>query len=154
MLCWLVGFAAHLMNRSDIGSDGKTALQRLEFESEIWYMPAKPARGGKWELARKIWSTCWHAKLVVKRRVVVTERGVWRSRHVQRTSVETLSGRDGTRTEYSECDLFRGLQVSVTVHSTFQVGMERPAEMVPRPIFSEQTSNSGVSVKVVLRAGT
>ena len=27
--CWLVAFAAYLMNRCDIGSDGKTPLQRL-----------------------------------------------------------------------------------------------------------------------------
>ena len=29
ILCWLVEFAAYLMNRGDIGRDGKTALQRL-----------------------------------------------------------------------------------------------------------------------------
>ena len=29
ILCWLVEFAAYLMNRCDIGSDGKTPLQRL-----------------------------------------------------------------------------------------------------------------------------
>ena len=28
ILCWLVEFAAHLMNRCDVGSDGKTPLQR------------------------------------------------------------------------------------------------------------------------------
>ena len=59
ILCWLVEFAAYLMNRCDIGSDGKTPLQRLhgrrdntpilEFEEKILYMPANPARGGKWE---------------------------------------------------------------------------------------------------------
>ena len=59
ILCWLVEFAAYLMNRRDIGSDGKTPLQRphgrwdntqiLEFGEKILYMPAKPARGGKWE---------------------------------------------------------------------------------------------------------
>ena len=59
ILCWLVEFAAHLMNRCDIGSDGNTPLQRLhgrrentpilEFEERILSMPAKPARGGKWE---------------------------------------------------------------------------------------------------------
>ena len=59
ILCWLVEFAAYLMNRCDIGSDGKTRLQRLhgrrdntpilEFGERILYMPAKPARGGKWE---------------------------------------------------------------------------------------------------------
>ena len=47
------------MNRCDIGSDGKTPLQRLhgrrdntpilEFREKILYMPSKPARGGKWE---------------------------------------------------------------------------------------------------------
>ena len=59
MLCWLVEFAAYLMNRCDIGSDGKTPQQRLhgrrdntpilEFGEKILYMRAKPARGGKWE---------------------------------------------------------------------------------------------------------
>ena len=29
ILCWLVEFPAYLMNRCDIGSDGKTPLQRL-----------------------------------------------------------------------------------------------------------------------------
>ena len=51
---WLVDFAANLMNRCDVGSDGKTPLQRLhgrrdntpvlEFGEKILYMPAKPAR--------------------------------------------------------------------------------------------------------------
>ena len=59
ILCWLVEFAAYLTNRCDIFSDGKTPLQRphgrkdntpiLEFGEKILYMPAKPARGGKWE---------------------------------------------------------------------------------------------------------
>ena len=29
ILCWLVEFAAYLLNRCDMGSDGKTPLQRL-----------------------------------------------------------------------------------------------------------------------------
>ena len=47
------------MNRCDIGSDGKTPLQRqhgrrdnttiLALGERILHMPAKPARGGKWE---------------------------------------------------------------------------------------------------------
>ena len=47
------------MNRCDIGSDGKPPLQRLQGRTDntpipalaekILYMPAKPARGGKWE---------------------------------------------------------------------------------------------------------
>ena len=59
ILCWLVEFAAYLMNRCDIGRDGKTPLQRLhgrrgdtpflEFGEQILYMAANPARGGKWE---------------------------------------------------------------------------------------------------------
>ena len=59
ILCWLVEFAAYLMNRCDVGSDGKTPLQRLhgrrdntpilEVGEKILCMPAKSARGGKWE---------------------------------------------------------------------------------------------------------
>ena len=59
ILCWPVEFAAYLMNRCDIDSDGKTPLQRLhgrrdntpilELGERILYMPAKPARGGKLE---------------------------------------------------------------------------------------------------------
>ena len=55
ILCWLVEFAAYLMNQCDVGSDGKTPLQRLhcrrdhtptlEFGEKILYMPTKPARG-------------------------------------------------------------------------------------------------------------
>ena len=51
ILCWLVEFAAYLMNRCDVGSDGKMPLQRLhgrkdntpilEFGKKILYMPAK-----------------------------------------------------------------------------------------------------------------
>ena len=59
ILCWLVEFTAHLMNRCDIGSDGKTPIHTLhgrrdntpilEFGENILYMLAKPARGGKWD---------------------------------------------------------------------------------------------------------
>ena len=59
ILCRLVEFAAFLMNGCDTGSDGKTQLHRLhgrkdntlilQFKEKILYMPAKPARGGKWE---------------------------------------------------------------------------------------------------------
>ena len=59
ILCWLVDFAARLMNRCDIGSDGKTPLHRLrgrrdytpilEFGEKVLCMPVKLERGGKWE---------------------------------------------------------------------------------------------------------
>ena len=52
-------FAAYLMSGCDFGSDGKTPLHRLrgrkditpilEFGEKILYVPAKPARGGRWE---------------------------------------------------------------------------------------------------------
>ena len=58
ILCWLVEFAANLMNSCDIGSDGKTPLQRLhgrrdntpilEFGERILYMAAK-SRGSTQE---------------------------------------------------------------------------------------------------------
>ena len=75
MLCWLVEFAAHLMNRCDIGSDGKTPLHRLrgrrdntpilEFGEKVLYMPVKLER-------RKMGATMpprnirWRAGLIVR----------------------------------------------------------------------------------------
>ena len=59
ILCWLVEFAAYVTKRCNVGSDGKTPLQRLrgrqdntpilEFGEKILFMPAKLARGGTWE---------------------------------------------------------------------------------------------------------
>ena len=84
ILCWLVEFAAYLMNRCDIGSDGKTPLQWLhgrrdntlilEFGEKILYMLAKPARGRKGEPR-------FHSGLFVEmlnsssEAVVITEQG-------------------------------------------------------------------------------
>ena len=61
--------------RFDIGSDGKTPLQRvhgrrdntpiLEFGEKILYMPSKPPRGGKWE-PRFHPGVCWDAECVVR----------------------------------------------------------------------------------------
>ena len=52
ILCWLVEFAAYLMNRCDTGSDGKTPLHLLHGRKDntpILEFGEKPARGGKWE---------------------------------------------------------------------------------------------------------
>ena len=53
ILCWLVEFAAYLMNRCDVGSDGKMPLQRLqgllEFGEKILKHAEWTARGRKWE---------------------------------------------------------------------------------------------------------
>ena len=124
----LVEFAAYLMNRCAIGSDGKTPLQRLhgrkdntpilEFGEKILYVPAKPARGGK------------------------SPRKGWRPRHAQRSSGQFPSRRGGTRTEYSECELFSGLWMAVTMHSTFKSEMERPPEMAPRSLGEVLMKNS------------
>ena len=83
--CWLVEFAAYLMHRCDISSEGKTPLQRLhgrkdnkqilDFGEKILYVPAKPARGGKCE-------TRFHPGVFVgmlnlsSKAVVVTEQGL------------------------------------------------------------------------------
>ena len=73
---WPVELAAYMMNRCDIGSDGKTPLQRLhgrkddtpilEFGEKILYIPAKPATGGKVGHTIQSWSIRWNAELVVR----------------------------------------------------------------------------------------
>ena len=73
-LCRLVEFAAKLLNRCDIGRDGKTPLQRLhgrrantpnvEFGEKILYMPVSPARGVGAAIPPR--SVRWYAELVVR----------------------------------------------------------------------------------------
>ena len=140
ILCWLVEFAAYLMNRCDIGSDGKTPLQRLhvrrdntpilEFGEKILYMPAEPARGRKWEPR-------FHPGVFVgmlnssSEAVVVTEQG---------TAIKTRSANIGRIPESERWDADKTLGIRAVPWSpdgsdnalNIQVGMERPAEMVPR----------------------
>ena len=139
-LCWLVEFAAYLMNRCDIGSDGKTPLQRvhgrrdntliLEFREKILYTSAKPARGGKWEPR-------FHPGVFVgmlnssSEAVVVTEQGM---------AIKTKSANIRRVPESERWDADRILGMRTVPWSPdgsdnafdIQVGMERPSEMVPR----------------------
>ena len=121
ILCRMVEFATHLMNRCDICSDGETPLQGLhgrkdntpilEFGEKILFMPAKPARGGKWEPR-------FHPGVFVRRqRQWLSPSKGCRSRHAQRTSGQSLSRRGGTRTEYTGCEPFHGLRMAATMHS-------------------------------------
>ena len=123
MLCWLVEFAAYLINRCDIGTDGKTPLHRLygqHKDSGIWakilYMLAKPARGGKWDLR-------FYPGVPVgmlnssSESVVVTEQGS--AIEIRAANVRGFPSRkDGMRIKHSECDWSRGLQRAVTTRST------------------------------------
>ena len=139
ILCWLVELGAYLTNRCDIGSDGKT-LQRLhgrrdttpilEFGEKILYMPAKPARGGKWEPR-------FHPRVLVgmlnssSEAVVVTEQG---------TAIKTRSANVRRIPESERWDADRILGIQAVPWSPdgsdnafdIQVGMERSAEMVHR----------------------
>ena len=133
ILRWLVEFAAYLMNRCDIGSDGKTPLQRLhgrrentpilEFGEKILYMPPKPARGRKWEPR-------FHPRVFVGMRnssseaVVVTKQGM---------AITTRSAniRRFPESERWDADRILGIRGSDNAFD-IQVGMERPAEMVHR----------------------
>ena len=123
ILCWLVEYAAYLMNRCDIGRDGNTPLQRphgrrdntpiLEFGEKILYMPAKPARGGKWE-------PWFHPGVFIDMLNSSSDHWLsqsrdWRSRQGRR---EYPSRRDGTLTAYSKCGPLPRHQMAVTVRST------------------------------------
>ena len=139
ILCWLVEFAAYLMNGCDIGSDGKTPLQRLhdrrdntpilEFGEKILYMPAKPARR-KMGTAIPSGSVCGDAELVVR------GSGCHRARNSDQDTLgehQSLSLRDVTRTEYSENAPFHGLWMAVPMHSTFRSEWRDPRRWCPGP---------------------
>ena len=124
----------------DIGSDGKTPMQRLhgrkdntpilEFGEKILYMPAKPARGGKWEPR-------FHPGVFVgmlnssSEAVVATE---------QRMAIKTRSGNIRRIPESERWDTDKILKIRAVPLSPdgsdnafdTQVGMERPAEMMAR----------------------
>ena len=116
ILCWPVEFAAYLMNRCDIDSDGKTPLQRLhrrrdntpilELGERILYMPAKPARGGKWKPR-------FHPGVFVGM-LNPRSSGCHRAGTGDQDKVgehqESASRRDGTRAEYSRCEPLPGPQ--------------------------------------------
>ena len=126
------------MNRSHIGSDGKTPLQRLHGQQtdpgirreKIPHMPAKPARGGKWEPR-------FHPGVFVgmlnlsSEAVFVTEQGL---------AIKTRSANVRRIPELERWDADRILGMRAVPWSPddsdnpfdIQVGMERPAEMVRR----------------------
>ena len=140
ILCWLVEFAAYLMNRCDIGSDGKTPLQRLhgrrdnrpilEFGEKILYMPAKPARGGKQEprFRPRVFVGMLNSS---SEAVVVTEQG---------TATKTRWANVRRIPESDSWDANRILGIRAVPWSPdgsdnafdIQVGMERFVEMVHR----------------------
>ena len=126
------------MNRCDIGSDGKTPLQRLhgrrdntpilEFGEKILYMPAKPARGGKWEprFNPGVFVGMLNSS---SEAVVVTEEGM---------AIKTRSAnRRIPESERWDADRILGIRAVPWSPDgsdnafDIQVGMERPAEMVP-----------------------
>ena len=136
-LCWLVELSAHLMNR-----DGKTPLQRthrrrdntqnLEFGEKILYIPAKPARGGRWEprFQRGVFVGMLNSS---SEAVVVTEQGL---------AIKTRSANIRRVPELGRWDASGILEMRAVLWSPdgsdnafdTQVGMDRPVEMVPRSI--------------------
>ena len=139
ILCWLVAFAAYLMNRC-VGSDGKTPLQRLhgrrdntpilEFGEKILYMPGQASEREKVGTAIPSWSVCGDAELVI--------RGS--GRHRARNGDQDTLGEHRRIPESERWDADRILGIRAVPWSPdgsdnafdIQVGMERPAEMVPR----------------------
>ena len=140
ILCWLVEKATYLMNRCDIGSDGKTPQQRLhgrrdntpilEFGEKILCTPAKAVRGGKWE-PRFYPGVFVGMRNSSSEAVVVTEQG---------TAIKTRSANIRRIPESERWDADRILGIRAFPWSPdgsynafdIRVGLERLAEMVPR----------------------
>ena len=175
ILCWVVEFAAYLMNRCDTGSDGKTPPLRLhgrrhntpilEFGEKTLYMPAKPSRGRMWE--RQIHPGVFVGMLnSSSEAVVVTGQGTaikTRSTNIRRIP-ESEMGR-GQNARNASRAMVSGWQPQCIRHSsrngeTRGDGASRPGRSANGKrkkrgsIFTEQTSKNGVSVKVVLGAST
>ena len=131
ILCWLLEFAASLMNRSLQRLHGRRDnTPFLEFRDKILYMPATPARGSKWEprFHPGSLSACRNRR----QRQWLSPSRDWRSRRGQRTSGGFLRRRD--------VDSILGIRIVPWPPDgsdnafDFQVGTERPAKMVPRAL--------------------
>ena len=141
--CWLVEFAAYLMNRSDIGRDGKTPLLRLHGRRDntpiLEFGGEDPVHAGQTSERRRMWEPRFHPGVSIgmlnssSQAVVVTEQG---------TAIKTRSVNIRRMPESERWDVDSMLRNAG--HSTpwfpdgsdnafdIPVGTERPAEMVPR----------------------
>ena len=134
ILCWLVEFATYLTNRRDIGSDGKTPLQRLhgrrdntlilEFGEKILYMLAKPVKGGKWEPR-------FHPGVFVDAELVIRGSACHRARDGDQDTLgkhqeDPGVGEMGRGTRYLECEPFHGPRTAVSMHLTFRSELRDP----------------------------
>ena len=100
ILCWIVEFAACLMNRCDIGSDGKTPLHgRKDNTPILWIRREDFVLASQASQRREVGnaipprSVCWHADLVARGSGCHRSKER-RSRHAQRTSGESRSRRE------------------------------------------------------------
>ena len=147
------------MNRCNIGSDRKTPLQRLhdrrdntpipEFGEKILYVPAKPARGGKWEPRFHPGVFPWMLD-ASSEAVVVIEQGS----AIKTRSANIRKIHESERWEVNRILGIRAVPWSVDGSDNgfdIQVGMERPAEMVPRSPGEVLTEN-GVTKTYLRRA--
>ena len=130
------GICCNQMNKCDIGSDGKRPLQRLhgrkdntsilEFGETILHMPAKPARGGKWE--PRVHPRVFVGTLNSSSEAVVVTEIKTRAANVRRI----------LESERLHADRLLGMRAIPWSPDGsdnafyIQVEMERPAEMVPR----------------------
>ena len=135
ILCWLVEFPAYRMNRCDIGSDGKTPLHRLHGRKVNTPILFSERRSGACRLSQQEKESGNRDSMLnsSSEAVVVTEQGLaikTRAANVRR--IPDSKGRDADR--------ILGIRAvpwspdGSDTASDIQVGMERPAEMVPRSL--------------------
>jgi hypothetical protein len=106
VLTWMVGYSSFLLNRFEVGSDGKTCYERLkgkhaktnglEFGEGLFFkMRAK--REGIGKLA-SVWEDGIYlgVRAVSGEVIVGTETGVWRTRTVKRKPIETRWHQENT----------------------------------------------------------
>ena len=164
ILCWMVEFAAYLMNRCERrcrGCMGERTTHR-SWHSERRFCTCSPGQHEEESGNRDSILECLLACLnSSSKAVVVTEQGL---------AIKARAANVRRIPESERWDADRTLGMRAVPWSPdgsdnafdIQVGMERPAEMVPRAPgevlmenqVAEQTSNDGASAKVALGAGT
>ena len=134
ILCWLVGYAAYLMNRCDVGSDGKRPCRGCMAEGTAhphWNSERRSCRcrpsqreGGKVAIEVPPRSVCWDAELVVR------SSGC----HRARTGDQNTVGECQEDPRVREIGREQNAQnAAAMMHSTLRSGWRDPRRWCPLP---------------------
>ena len=136
ILCWLVEFAAYLMNRCDIDSICKYYTGEGTTHRSWSFWRVDPVHARQTSERRKVGAAVPPKSVCGDGELVIRGSGRHRARNGDQDTLgehqEYPSRRDGTLAEYSRCELLPGPQMAVTMLSASKLEGRDPLRRCPR----------------------